>query len=174
MGAIIPFRRMQMFLSHSTRKSLRERLRRLVGGSPARVQAAALPWRESEHGVEVMLITSRGTGRWVLPKGWPEGEEDLAETALREAAEEAGLDGSISRDEAGRYFYGKALPSGMVRRCEVHVYPLKVESVAKKWPEKGKRKRMWVAPRAAAALVEEADLRELLSSFCGNSRRIAG
>lgn len=162
-----------MFLSHTTRKSLIDRLRRLFGGSPARVQAAALPWREGAEGVEILLVTSRGTGRWVLPKGWPEGQEPLSETARREAAEEAGLEGKIAQDEAGRYFYGKALASGLRRRCEVHVFPLKVERIAKKWPEKGKRKRRWVSPRDAAALVEEADLREVISAFGENPRKFA-
>lgn len=162
-----------MIFSHSTRNNLIDRLRRLFGGSPARVQAAALPWREADGGVEVMLITSRGTGRWVLPKGWPEGQEQLCQTALREAGEEAGLDGEISRDEAGRYFYGKALPSGLARRCEVHVFPLKVENVAKKWPEKNKRRRRWVSPRDAMALVQESDLREVIAAFCANPRKFA-
>lgn len=162
-----------MLFSHSTRKSLRDRIRRLFGGPPARVQAAALPWRETGDGVEVMLVTSRGTGRWVLPKGWPEGDEQLCETALREAAEEAGVKGEVSRDEAGRYFYGKALPSGFPRRCEVHVFPLRVQNIAGKWPEKGKRKRQWVSPRDAAALVEEEDLRDVIRAFADNPRKSA-
>ena len=70
-----------------------------------------------------MLITSRDTGRWVLPKGWPEGREQLADTALREAAEEAGVAGAIAASEIGRYFYGKKLPSGLERRCEVRGLP---------------------------------------------------
>lgn len=162
-----------MLLSHSTRKSILDRVRRIFGGSPARVQAAALPWREADEGIEIMLVTSRGSGRWVLPKGWPEGQEQLCETARREAAEEAGLDGAVSREEAGRYFYGKALPTGFSRRCEVHVYPLKVERMAKKWPEKGKRRRQWVSPRDAAALVEEVDLREVIDAFSRNPRKFA-
>lgn len=154
-----------MLVSHTKRKSLLERIRRLFGGAPARVQAAALPWRKGEDGVEVLLVTSRGAGRWVLPKGWPEGGEALSETALREAAEEAGVEGLVSGQELGRYFYGKAQPSGYARRCEVHVFPLKVETVAKKWPEKNKRKRQWVSPGQAAAMVAEADLAELIAGF---------
>lgn len=162
-----------MFFSHTTRNSLADRFRRLVGGEPAHIQAAALPWRESEEGVEIMLITSRGTGRWVLPKGWPEGQEPLSETARREAAEEAGLDGEIEQNEAGRYFYGKVLQSGSSRRCEVHVYPLKVERVARKWPEKGQRRRKWVSPGEAATLVHEGDLREMISAFGRNRGKLA-
>ncbi len=76
-----------MFISHQKRNHFAERIRRLFGAMPCRVQVAALPWRRTDQGVEVMLITSRDTGRWVIPKGWPEGQEDLYEAAAREAAE---------------------------------------------------------------------------------------
>src|SRR5690606_39973493 len=112
-----------------------DRLRRLFGGVPCRVQAAALPWRVGERGVEVMLVTSRGTGRWVLPKGWPENDEPLSEAAAREAAEEAGLTGAVAGRELGRFYYGKELPSGMRMRCEVRVFPMKVDRVADKRSE---------------------------------------
>jgi 8-oxo-dGTP pyrophosphatase MutT (NUDIX family) len=155
----------RMLVSHVRRNSVVDRVRLLFGAAPAHIQAAALPWREGPHGIEVMLVTSRDTGRWVLPKGWPEGDEALSETAAREAAEEAGVEGSIAPEESGRYFYGKATRSGLVRRCEVHVYPLKVARLAKKWPEKRNRTRKWVVPREAAAMVNESDLAELLTSF---------
>lgn len=156
-----------MLLSHRTWQHSVDRVRRLLGGMPPRTQVAALPWREKNGGVEIMLITSRDTGRWVLPKGWPEGAEELHEAALREAAEEAGLRGSISPVEAGRYFYGKNLKSGLQRRCEVYVYPLAVERVENKWPEKGQRIRRWFRPEQAATRVREPDLAELLSDFRG-------
>jgi 8-oxo-dGTP pyrophosphatase MutT (NUDIX family) len=162
-----------MLISHAKRNAIFDSVRRMFGAPPARVQAAALPWREGRNGVEIMLVTSRGTGRWVLPKGWPEGGERLSDAAAREAAEEAGLDGEIAAEEVGRYFYGKALPSGLKRRCEVHVYPLKVAQVAKKWPEKGKRERKWVDPREAAVMVQERDLAEVIAAFCGNPRKFA-
>lgn len=162
-----------MVISHTTRNRLIDRLRRMFGGVPCRVQAAALPWRVGEHGVEVMLVTSRGTGRWVLPKGWPEKREKLFEAAAREAAEEAGVAGAVAQREIGRFYYGKAMPSGTRWRCEVRVFPLQVESVADKWPERKHRTRRWFAPQEAAALVEEADLAELIASFAGNPRQFA-
>lgn len=155
----------RMLLSHVTRKSVSDRVRLLFGGAPRHVQAAALPWRNGPNGIELMLITSRDTGRWILPKGWPEGEEDLWEAAAREASEEAGVEGSISPEAAGTYFYGKALESGFIRRCEVRVFPLEVSRMARKWPEKSVRTRKWVAPGEAAAMVEEQDLGELLVAF---------
>ncbi len=154
-----------MLLNQRTWHSSVDRVRRLLGGLPARVQVAALPWREAKDGVEVMLITSRDTGRWVLPKGWPEGSEALHEAAMREAAEEAGLRGSISDQESGRYFYGKCLKSGLEQRCEVHVFAMKVDSVEPKWPEKGQRIRKWFSPQTAASRVREPELAELLAVF---------
>lgn len=162
-----------MLVSHGTRAAITERLRRLFGGNPCRVQAAALPWRRSAAGIEVMLVTSRGTGRWVLPKGWPEGDETLADSAAREAFEEAGLRGVISPKEAGRYYYGKQRPTGMEWRCEVTVFALEVTEEAPNWPESTMRRRKWFSPAEAAELVDEADLAELVVRFCDNPREIA-
>lgn len=158
-----------MLLSHATRNRIAEQVRRLFGGMPSRVQVAALPWREHAGTIEVMLITSRDTGRWVLPKGWPEGGEQLFESAAREAEEEAGVRGTMAQLEFGRYFYGKRMPSGMERRCQVLVFPMKVDAVATKWPEQDERKRKWFSAAQAARLVQEQDLGELIERF-GNSR----
>ena len=139
-----------------TSNHLVERVRRLFGKAPCRLQVAALPWRKTADGVEIMLITSRDTGRWVLPKGWPEGAEDLSEAAAREAGEEAGLSGAVSRREVGRYFYAKALSSGEEVPCEVLVFPLEVDTVADKWKEKRQRKRKWVSPGGGRAHAQRA------------------
>jgi 8-oxo-dGTP pyrophosphatase MutT (NUDIX family) len=161
-------------VSHAMRNRITEQVRRLVGGKPLRLQVAALPWRRTQNGdVEVMLITSRDTGRWVLPKGWPEGREQLFDTAAREAGEEAGLGGAISHFEIGSYFYGKVLPSGMEHRCEVLVFPLEVDEIATAWPEKKERTRKWFSPAEAARLVKEADLSELIMRFAKNPRKYA-
>jgi len=150
-----------------------EHLRRLFGGNPPRVQAAALAWRRTADNLEVLLVTSRGTGRWVLPKGWPEGRESLAETAAREAREEAGVEGTTARTELGRYFYEKQTGTGLRWRCEVAIFPLEVKREAKRWPEKKQRTRRWVSLQEAGLMVDEPDLRELIATFDGNSRKIA-
>lgn len=162
-----------MLISHATRNSIAERVRRLFGGMPSRVQVAALPWREHDGTIQIMLITSRDTGRWVLPKGWPEGDEQLFESAAREALEEAGLTGTMDQREFGRYFYGKRMPSGMERRCEVMVFPMEVGTAADHWPEQGQRKRKWFAAGKAAGLVQEQDLGELIERFGKSRHKIA-
>lgn len=162
-----------MLISYSTRRRLLERARQFFGGMPCRVQVAALPWRLSGGDVEILLVTSRGTGRWVLPKGWPEASEKLSEAAAREAAEEAGLSGGVSEREAGRFYYDKVLNSGLEWHCEVHVFPLEVDSLADKWPEMKKRKRRWFRAADAARLVAEPDLGELIQRFGANPRQIA-
>lgn len=161
-------------MNHATRISMMEKVRQLLGSNPPRVQAAALPWRRKNGDVEVILITSRDTGRWVLPKGWPEKREALSETAAREAAEEAGVKGKADRAAIGRYFYDKETSTGVQWRCEVAVFPLHVASEAKNWPEKKERTRRWLSPEEAGRLVREPDLAELIAGFTENPTEKAG
>jgi 8-oxo-dGTP pyrophosphatase MutT (NUDIX family) len=157
-----------MLMGPQSHEHLAERVRKLFGTVPLRLQVAALPWREQDGNVEIMLITSRDTGRWVLPKGWPEAREPLCNAAAREAGEEAGLSGTISPFEAGRYFYAKALPGGEEVPCEVLVFPLQVADVAERWKEKHARKRRWVACAEAERMVAERDLAQIIAHFCAN------
>ena len=163
-----------MLISHCTRNQIMERIRRLFGAPPSRLQAAALPWRIAASGeIEVLLVTSRGTGRWVLPKGWPEGAEELFDAAAREASEEAGVRGIVSSIEIGSYFYSKVLAGGVEKRCQVPLFPLEVTQEAERWPERRERERRWFSPSEAARLVAEPDLAELIVQYCVNPRKIA-
>jgi 8-oxo-dGTP pyrophosphatase MutT (NUDIX family) len=128
------------------------------------VQYGCLPWRRDDGRLEVMLITSRGTGRWVLPKGWPMIGASGVESAVQEALEEAGVRGEAS-GAIGRYPYDKVLKDGSVRRLEVEVYPLAVSEELADWKERGERVRRWFAPAEAAALVNEYELAELIAAF---------
>jgi 8-oxo-dGTP pyrophosphatase MutT (NUDIX family) len=131
-----------------------------------RAQSAALPWRRSEAGeLEVLLITSRETRRWVIPKGWPIKGLRPDETAAREAFEEAGVEGETSRQSLGAYHYDKRLRSGRLQRVRVSVYALKVSGERSVWPEAGQREKLWTSPAEAAALVQEEDLALLLRTF---------
>jgi 8-oxo-dGTP pyrophosphatase MutT (NUDIX family) len=133
---------------------------------PVRSQHAALCWRPHEGGVQVLLITSRDTGRWVLPKGWP--IEDLAphQAAAREAWEEAGVEGEVEAEPLGYYHYAKQVEPGLALPCAVSVHALKVRSVSDAgFPESGQRRRRWFAPEKAARKVAEPELRTLLAAF---------
>ena len=130
-----------------------------------KVQYAALPFRPGPHGVEILLITSRETRRWVVPKGWPMQDRAPHEAALIEAHEEAGLDGWIAERPAGAYRYGKRLKSGAVRDVEVQVFPLRVTHEGEDWPEREQRERRWFAAAEAAAAVDEPELKALIAAF---------
>lgn len=133
---------------------------------PALIQVAALCLRDGPAGREVLLVTSRGTGRWLLPKGWPGRGLDGAGSALREAREEAGVARATVRPEPiGRYAAVKVGAGGLAEPCEVLVYEVRVDTLADDWPERGQRCRRWAAPQVAAGLVEEAGLKALLAAL---------
>lgn len=127
-----------------------------------RPQIAALCWRKKRGQVEVLLITSRDTGRWVMPKGWPMDGRAPHEAAAIEAWEEAGVRGEIKAEALGCFQYDKLHPSKPTQRCEVTVYPLRVARLEPKFPERGERRRKWFSARKAAKAVHEAELADLL------------
>lgn len=129
-------------------------------------QLAALPFVFSENGtVRVCLITSRDTGRWIVPKGWPKKGSASHEQAAYEAYEEAGLQGRIGKKSIGRYGYLKRLDDGSEVKCVVSVFALLVERQAKKWPEQEERRKLWVAPETAVDLVDDQELAAVIRSF---------
>lgn len=128
-------------------------------------QAGALPWRWTSGGFEILLVTSRRRKRWILPKGWPQEAEHLFQAAAREAAEEAGIKGVISRCEAGRYRYDKQNAFGQDLPCQVRVFPVEVHDLASRWPERKQRRRAWMEPSEAAASVMEPELQKILGAF---------
>lgn len=138
---------------------------RLFGGRSNRLQVAALPWRRSSKGVEIMLVTSRGSGRWILPKGWPEAGEALWDAAAREADEEAGIKGVVSPEALGVFRYEKSKGSDRDSAFEVQVFPLEVQTVAKTWREHGQRHRQWFPVADAATKVREPELAALITDF---------
>ena len=130
-----------------------------------RRQVAALPYEKTKDGIRVMLVTSRETGRPVLPKGWPEKNLSDAEAAEQEAFEEAGLKGKIARKPIGAYDYVKVIGPGFALPCTVDVYPMEVRKHLKSWPEKGQRERMWLTLHEAAHRVSEPGLAAILRGF---------
>lgn len=130
---------------------------------PPQLQVAALCTRDGADGLEVLLVTSRGTGRWILPKGWPMARHSLAETAAIEAWEEAGVRGDVEESPLGDYEAQKDTDGGLPVPCRVAVFRLHVASVADAFPEAAMRNRRWFRPAEAATLVREPELRKILS-----------
>jgi 8-oxo-dGTP pyrophosphatase MutT (NUDIX family) len=128
-----------------------------------RVQYAALPYRPTgSSGTEVMLVTSRGRQRWIIPKGWPHSGRAPCDSAAREAFEEAGVLGLVGRRSLGSFRYKKRLKKGRVAVCDVHVFPLNVARQRQQWPEKNQRDIKWVSVKEAAATVQNVRLKEII------------
>jgi 8-oxo-dGTP pyrophosphatase MutT (NUDIX family) len=125
-------------------------------------QFAALPLRWLGGRLQVLLITSRETRRWVIPKGWPMADLAPPDCAAREAFEEAGVEGNASTTPLGHYHYEKRLKNGGYRRCRVEVFALDVTRELDDWPEAGQRGRRWFDLAGAALAVEEAELAALI------------
>ena len=138
---------------------------RSLPGSLRRRQYGALPYRFAPNGdLQILLITSRGTGRWVIPKGWPMQWHSAAETAAQEALEEAGIEGDVGSAPIGSFEYLKHLAGGRGVVCQVKVFALHVRKELEEWPEKSQRMRYWMTPQNAAGCVEESGLADLIGS----------
>lgn len=135
------------------------------GAMAARDQYGALCWRMHGGKPEVLLITSRDTGRWVIPKGWPIKGRTPAEAAAREAWEEAGAEGSVVPASLGSYSYAKGLAKSQTVTCKVDVFPLRVERLSRRFPERGERRRKWFSLEKASHKVDEQELRALILGF---------
>jgi len=125
-------------------------------------QYAALPVRRFGARHKVLLLTSRDTGRWIVPKGWPIKRLSPWQTAAVEAFEEAGLRGRMEKKPLGVYTYSKRMRKGRSVQCAVQVYLMFVEEVLTDWPEANERERDWVDPNEAAERVQEPELKSIL------------
>ena len=128
-----------------------------------RLQYGALPYRVSSGSrAEFMLVTSRQTRRWVIPKGWPKKGKSPHRLAAREAFEEAGVTGAIGRRSVGSFSYEKRLKDGGLIECEVRVFPLQVKRQSKQWPEMQERRIKWLSASKAAEKVKEPMLGKII------------
>ena len=130
---------------------------------PKGLQVAALCTRGVGVDKQVLLVTSRGTGRWIIPKGWPMRGKDGPGSAMQEAWEEAGVREATSvGDPIGTYTYEKRKENGMSFPVETMVYPVSVQKLEDKFPEVKERTRKWFSPADAANLVQEPELKTIL------------
>ena len=130
-------------------------------------QVAALPYRidgSVNNDVMILLVTSRDTGRWVLPKGNLMVGIAPHRAAAREAEEEAGVRGTIARKPLGRFPYRKWRSSKRFEMAKVDVFALKVGKELERWKERGQRERRWFSRDDAAGMVDEPELRILIRS----------
>jgi predicted phosphate transport protein (TIGR00153 family) len=149
---------------------VRGRPNRAFFAGPATIhQIAALPYRAQSGAVDaavsVLLVTSRQTRRWVLPKGNPVAGLSLHESAAHEALEEAGVRGAACPTPIGRYRYRKRRRTGASVMVDVDVFPIAVTDELAEWEEDDERERRWFPLKDAADAVEEADLKQIICSF---------
>ena len=134
------------------------------------LQVGAVPYRSAPDGkVEILLVTSRGTGRWIIPKGWPMAGKSFQEAAAIEAWEEAGVKGEPSEAELGRFVYDKERFLLRPIPCEVLVYALPVREELDEWPESGQRRRKWHSLKAASVAVRSKELAGLFRTLAAGS-----
>lgn len=132
-----------------------------------RRQVAALAWRRGADGIEILLVTSRETHRWVTPKGGRMAGLTDAESAAQEALEEAGIEGAITDAPIGTFRYLKVLKRRAPRWCVVAVHALEVWVEHPTWHEQAERERAWVSRDEAVRRVDEPDLKALIAAFEG-------
>ncbi|MFJ6321995.1 MULTISPECIES: NUDIX hydrolase [unclassified Rhizobium] len=127
--------------------------------------ALCFRYKNDSDGVEILVITSRDSGRWVVPKGWPMKGKEPHEAAATEAWEEAGVRGKVKKTPIGRYTYLKDLDDGNVVPCVVEIFQVEVKEVRMEFKERGQRILDWVSPDEAARRVREIELKSLLVNF---------
>nr|WP_093117014.1 NUDIX hydrolase [Salinihabitans flavidus] len=130
-----------------------------------RAQFGALVWRVRKGKTQILLITSRGRGRWIIPKGWPVDGATPARAAAAEAWEEAGVRGRVHGHPLGLYFYAKRRPGLDDLPCLVMVYPVEAHRLETEFPEAGQRRRKWFSPKKAAARLDPPDLAAMARNF---------
>lgn len=133
---------------------------------PRLLQVAALCLKGTGDDQRVLMITSRGTGRWIIPKGWPIDGALSHEAALTEAWEEAGVKkAEVDPIPCGSFTYDKLSDSGVPAPVEAQVYVVHVQKLVDDYPEADQRRRKWMRPDRAAELVAEPGLKALLRSL---------
>ncbi|MGE0586415.1 MAG: NUDIX hydrolase [Flavobacteriaceae bacterium] len=135
---------------------------------PPRLQVAALCHKRTKAGLRVLIITSRGTERWILPKGWPMTDRKPHEAAALEAYEEAGVKGKVEAAPYASYAARKGVSEHLSVPTRVVVYLLDAQSETTKFPEADERRKRWLAPEKAASIVDEDGLRDVLLRFAAD------
>lgn len=126
--------------------------------------------KKPDAAIEIILVTSRQTRRWIIPKGNVDHGMSPHAAAAQEAEEEAGVLGKVSRDPLGSFTYDKYIVGGLCVSAKVAVYPLAVREVMDEWKESKWRRRKWFAIDEVDEAIQEPGLREIISSFAATMR----
>ena len=129
------------------------------------IQYGALPWRRGRGGLEILLVTTLNTKRWIVPKGWPLAGHAPAECAEHEALEEAGLLGKMQPKPLGSFPYEKSSRGGDNLSCNVLLFAMEVKQQRRLWPEKKLRETRWCSVEEALERVSNPGLRSLIQEF---------
>ena len=129
------------------------------------IQYGALPWRRVHGELQILLVTTLNTRRWIVPKGWPIPGLAPCDCAAHEAVEEAGVSGDMQSKPLGAFHYEKRLKSGETLHCKVEVFAMEVQRQRRKWPERAARESCWCSAEEALARVSEPGLRRLIARF---------
>lgn len=135
------------------------------GRNLVQTQYAALCYRLNKGKPQILLITSRGTKRWIIPKGWPMSDRPPGGAALQEAYEEAGVIGRVTDAPLGMYSYIKTLSQGRALPCVGVVYAVHVDAMKGHFPEEGERRLKWFSRKKAARKVGEPELARIIRDF---------
>lgn len=123
-------------------------------------QSGVIPYRVKDGKVEILLITSSKRKHWGIPKGWVEPFMSSANSAAKEAREEAGVLGSVITPAIGIY---KSRKIGLP--CPVEVFLMQVETILENWPEADLRQREWLSLPEAMQRIPKKDLKQLLQTL---------
>ena len=127
---------------------------------PPAPQSGVIPYRRAGEEVEILLITSSRRRRWTIPKGYVKTGLSPVISALEEAWEEGGIRGIVSEAPVGHYLYTKR-----ALLLSVEVFSLRVEETHDVWPERWKRRRVWMPLAESIEAIEEPGLRQVLDQF---------
>ncbi len=136
-------------------------------------QAAAICLRPAPNGddLEILLIASSSTGLWGLPKGHIEPGETSLQTALREAGEEAGIEGCVADTACGFFTYRKL---NSVAEYRVTVHLLMVSRLRDHYAESSSREKKWVSLVQASGKVANPSLARILERVAQSRMGPAG
>ena len=129
------------------------------------IQSAVIPYRKRNGKFEILTITSRRSRRWIVPKGVVEAGFSAADSAAKEAWEEAGVVGKAYDRCLGLYSYTKVIAPKAGLPCVAMVYPVAVKSLQSDYPEAGERRRKWFSQKKAAQMLQEPELARIVRDF---------